>query len=243
MPSCLRDPDNPGFERHNCRIVNSSCCSSSSPRTSQRTSSRPIRISRATRLILLLVRSCISTRIHGRVPVAAVVRHARLSIFSAHPGSSSIRSPDESVDLAAIAPFWLQLLLPGALDLRFLRAMRLLRVFRLLRASCPCASRSSHVWFRRSVELGAHRYRERGGVDFQRVPFTWPSNAAQHALHEHSTRDVVEHRHDHYRGIWDMTPATLSDRSSVEWSHSSASARSLCRLGFYRADISMRSTA
>lgn len=43
--------------------------------------------------------------------------------------------PMSLVDLAAILPFYLELLLPGTLDLRFLRALRLLRFFRLLRSS------------------------------------------------------------------------------------------------------------
>jgi voltage-gated potassium channel len=41
--------------------------------------------------------------------------------------------PMSLVDLAAIAPFYFELLLPGTLDLRFLRALRLMRLFRLLR--------------------------------------------------------------------------------------------------------------
>lgn len=44
-------------------------------------------------------------------------------------------TPMALVDLAAIAPFYLDLFLPGAVDLRFLRVMRVLRMFRLLRAS------------------------------------------------------------------------------------------------------------
>ena len=42
-------------------------------------------------------------------------------------------TPMALVDLAAIAPFYLELLSPGSLDLRFLRVLRLLRLFRLLR--------------------------------------------------------------------------------------------------------------
>jgi voltage-gated potassium channel len=41
--------------------------------------------------------------------------------------------PMSLVDLAAIAPFYLELFLPGTVDLRFLRALRLLRMFRLFR--------------------------------------------------------------------------------------------------------------
>lgn len=37
------------------------------------------------------------------------------------------------VDLASIAPFYIELLLPGFVDLRFLRVLRLLRLFRLMR--------------------------------------------------------------------------------------------------------------
>jgi voltage-gated potassium channel len=44
-------------------------------------------------------------------------------------------TPMALVDLVAIAPFYVELLLPGTLDLRFLRVLRLLRVFRLLRHS------------------------------------------------------------------------------------------------------------
>ena len=36
------------------------------------------------------------------------------------------------VDLASIAPFYVDLLLPGVIDLRFLRVLRLLRIFRLM---------------------------------------------------------------------------------------------------------------
>lgn len=55
----------------------------------------------------------------------------------AHPIFGRLRHavrPLSLIDLASIAPFYLQLVFPGALDLRFLRAMRLLRVFRLVRA-------------------------------------------------------------------------------------------------------------
>jgi voltage-gated potassium channel len=44
-------------------------------------------------------------------------------------------TPLALVDLVAIAPSYVELLLPGALDLRFLRVLRLLRLFRLLRHS------------------------------------------------------------------------------------------------------------
>jgi voltage-gated potassium channel len=44
-------------------------------------------------------------------------------------------TPMAIIDLAAIAPFYFDLLLPGTLDLRFLRALRLLRFLRLLRSS------------------------------------------------------------------------------------------------------------
>lgn len=44
-------------------------------------------------------------------------------------------TPMALVDLMAIAPFYVELLLPGTLDLRFLRVLRLLRLFRLLRHS------------------------------------------------------------------------------------------------------------
>lgn len=44
-------------------------------------------------------------------------------------------TPMALVDLVAIAPFYVELLLPAALDLRFLRVLRLLRLFRLLRVS------------------------------------------------------------------------------------------------------------
>jgi voltage-gated potassium channel len=40
--------------------------------------------------------------------------------------------PMTLIDLAAIAPFYLELLLPGVLDLRYLRVLRLLRIFRLV---------------------------------------------------------------------------------------------------------------
>jgi voltage-gated potassium channel len=42
-------------------------------------------------------------------------------------------TPLALVDLIAIAPAYVELLLPGVLDLRFLRVLRLLRLFRLLR--------------------------------------------------------------------------------------------------------------
>ena len=42
-------------------------------------------------------------------------------------------TPMALVDLAAIAPFYVDLISPGAVDLRFLRVLRLLRLFRLLR--------------------------------------------------------------------------------------------------------------
>lgn len=44
-------------------------------------------------------------------------------------------SPMALVDLVSIAPFYIELFLPGTVDLRFLRVLRLLRIFRLLRAS------------------------------------------------------------------------------------------------------------
>jgi voltage-gated potassium channel len=44
-------------------------------------------------------------------------------------------TPLALVDLIAIAPSYVELLLPSALDLRFLRVLRLLRLFRLLRHS------------------------------------------------------------------------------------------------------------
>lgn len=44
-------------------------------------------------------------------------------------------TPLALVDLVAIAPSYMELLLPGVLDLRFLRVLRLLRLFRLLRYS------------------------------------------------------------------------------------------------------------
>jgi voltage-gated potassium channel len=43
--------------------------------------------------------------------------------------------PMALVDVMAVAPFYVELFLPGALDLRFLRVLRLLRLFRLLRHS------------------------------------------------------------------------------------------------------------
>ncbi len=43
-------------------------------------------------------------------------------------------SPMALVDIAAILPFYIDLLFPGTMDLRFLRVLRLLRLFRLLRA-------------------------------------------------------------------------------------------------------------
>ncbi|MFM1859889.1 MAG: hypothetical protein RL133_1389 [Pseudomonadota bacterium] len=43
--------------------------------------------------------------------------------------------PGQLIDLVAILPFYLSLLLPGELDLRFLRVFRLLRVLKLLRHS------------------------------------------------------------------------------------------------------------
>ena len=46
-----------------------------------------------------------------------------------------IRSPSAIVDLLAILPFYLALLGPSALDLRILRAFRLLRIFKLTRYS------------------------------------------------------------------------------------------------------------
>lgn len=42
-------------------------------------------------------------------------------------------SPMALVDLLAIAPFYVELFVPGAIDLRFLRALRLLRLMRLMR--------------------------------------------------------------------------------------------------------------
>jgi voltage-gated potassium channel len=41
--------------------------------------------------------------------------------------------PMALIDLAAIAPFYLEVAVPGALDLRFLRVLRLMRLFRLFR--------------------------------------------------------------------------------------------------------------
>jgi hypothetical protein len=46
------------------------------------------------------------------------------------------------VDLFAILPFYLQVLIPG-LDLRFVRALRLFRIFRVFRAGSPRRSGSS----------------------------------------------------------------------------------------------------
>lgn len=54
----------------------------------------------------------------------------------AHPIRGRLKQmsrPMSIVDLVAIAPFYVDLLLPGMLDLRFLRALRLLRLFRLMR--------------------------------------------------------------------------------------------------------------
>jgi voltage-gated potassium channel len=42
-------------------------------------------------------------------------------------------SPMALVDLLAIAPFYVELFVPGVIDLRFLRALRLLRLLRLMR--------------------------------------------------------------------------------------------------------------
>jgi voltage-gated potassium channel len=41
--------------------------------------------------------------------------------------------PMSLIDLAAIAPFYLELFIPGAMDLRFVRVLRLMRLFRLFR--------------------------------------------------------------------------------------------------------------
>lgn len=63
--------------------------------------------------------------------------------------------PMALVDLAAIAPFFVELLLESALDLRFLRVLRLLRLFRLLRNSRIADSFATvvHVLQRKRVEL------------------------------------------------------------------------------------------
>ncbi len=44
-------------------------------------------------------------------------------------------TPMASIDLVSIAPFFVELLLPGTLDLRFLRVLRLLRLLRLMRVT------------------------------------------------------------------------------------------------------------
>jgi voltage-gated potassium channel len=44
-----------------------------------------------------------------------------------------VLAPMMLIDVAAISPFYIELLWPGALDLRFLRVLRLLRIFRLFR--------------------------------------------------------------------------------------------------------------
>lgn len=44
-----------------------------------------------------------------------------------------VLTPMALIDLAAIAPFYVELFVPGVIDLRFLRVMRVLRMFRLMR--------------------------------------------------------------------------------------------------------------
>jgi voltage-gated potassium channel len=64
--------------------------------------------------------------------------------------------PMALIDLAAIAPFYAELLLPGTLDLRFLRILRVLRVFRLLRVGPlnDAFARLIRVIQAKRVELG-----------------------------------------------------------------------------------------
>jgi voltage-gated potassium channel len=60
------------------------------------------------------------------------------------------------IDLAAILPFYVEILWPGTLDLRFLRVLRLLRIFRVLNVG-PLAiavGRLGRVAQRKRVELG-----------------------------------------------------------------------------------------
>lgn len=64
--------------------------------------------------------------------------------------------PMTLIDLVAIAPFYLDLLVPGGIDLRFLRVMRLMRLMRLFRVGPVSAgfARLGRVIMAKRVELG-----------------------------------------------------------------------------------------
>ena len=65
-------------------------------------------------------------------------------------------SPLAIIDLASIAPSIINIVLPGALDLRFLRVLRLLRLFRLFRFGRPAEAFGtlSRVIAAKGAELG-----------------------------------------------------------------------------------------
>jgi voltage-gated potassium channel len=65
-------------------------------------------------------------------------------------------TPMSLVDLAAIAPSFVELFLPGVVDLRFLRVLRLLRLFRLMRVRrlADAFSMLVRVIYSKRLELG-----------------------------------------------------------------------------------------
>lgn len=75
-------------------------------------------------------------------PIAGRIKHALLLM--------------SLVDIAAIAPFYIELLLPSVIDLRFLRVMRLVRLFRLGRASklAEALAMLARVIRSKRIELG-----------------------------------------------------------------------------------------
>lgn len=65
-------------------------------------------------------------------------------------------TPMMLIDLLAIAPFYVELLLPGVIDLSFLRVMRLFRVFRIMRVGpfATAFTKLTRVIRTKRIELG-----------------------------------------------------------------------------------------
>lgn len=147
-------------------------------------------------------------------------------------------SPMALVDLLAIAPFYVELFVPGAIDLRFLRALRLLRLMRLLRIGhvAEAFATVTRVLQGKRTQLlvslavvlvaifisaGALYVAEHG---HQGTPFTSIPRAMWWSVVTITTI-----------GYGDMVPMTTIGRSSAGSSPSWASARSPCPSASCRA--------